>query len=135
MVEHGILVQRGNRARRSLPQGRHTCLRYPLGGLREDEVWSNEFAEIKRRDPVVLDNSNVGSILNFAFTEMLNNSIDHSKGQRVDVRWFIANEMIAFEVEDDGVGVFRNVRDRPRTSTTMWMPSANSPRGSRPPRQ
>jgi hypothetical protein len=111
MVEHGILVHEGTGRGGRYRKVATLAYRYPLGGLREDEVWSNEFAEIKRRDPVVLDNSNVGSILNFAFTEMLNNAIDHSKGQRVDVRWFITDEMIAFEVEDDGVGVFRNVRD------------------------
>jgi anti-sigma regulatory factor (Ser/Thr protein kinase) len=49
-------------------------------------------------------------ILNFALTEMVNNALAHSKGSTVEVRWFSKPGMIAFEVEDDGVGAFSSIR-------------------------
>ena len=42
---------------------------------------------------------------------MLNNAIDHSRGTRVDVRWYLNENFIAFEVADDGVGAFRNMAE------------------------
>jgi anti-sigma regulatory factor (Ser/Thr protein kinase) len=55
---------------------------------------------------------NVRSILAHAFTEMLNNAIDHSRGTTVRVAIQARADVIAFEVVDDGVGVFRNVRQK-----------------------
>jgi DNA-binding Lrp family transcriptional regulator len=111
MVASGKLIHegagRGGRYRKLATHNWH----YSLVGLREDIVWSSEFAELKRRDPIVLDNPNVGKDLQYSFTEMLNNAIDHSKGVNVDVRWFVTDKMIAYEIEDDGIGVFRNVRE------------------------
>ncbi|HVA99675.1 MAG TPA: DUF4325 domain-containing protein [Acidimicrobiales bacterium] len=111
MVASGELVHegigRGGRYRKNAT----FVFQYPLHGLREDEVWSSELAELKRQNPPVLDNPNVGSVLNFSFTELLNNAIDHSKGTTIGVRWFVEDTCIAFEIEDDGIGVFRNVRE------------------------
>lgn len=85
--------------------------RYDLAGLAEDIVWSDERAQLQRMDLSALDNPKVGKILDFTFTEMLNNAIDHSEGSSVATRWFAADSQIAFEIEDDGVGVYRNMRE------------------------
>jgi hypothetical protein len=85
-------------------------VRYDLEGLEEDVVWSTEYAELKRLDLAAFDNPKVKPILDFTFTEMLNNAIDHSDGSVVDVRWFVNESHIAFEIADDGVGVFRRMR-------------------------
>lgn len=42
---------------------------------------------------------------------MVNNAIEHSRGSTVTIRWFLANERAAFEVEDDGVGAYWTIRD------------------------
>jgi anti-sigma regulatory factor (Ser/Thr protein kinase) len=84
---------------------------YLLHDLDENEVWGQEYAALKQMDLVVFDNPNVRPILNFAFTEMVNNAIDHSEGVTLTVRWFFGPDMIAFEVEDDGIGAFRRMRD------------------------
>jgi anti-sigma regulatory factor (Ser/Thr protein kinase) len=84
-------------------------MRFRLQGLEEDAVWS------QMRDLLPqLDNAreNVKSILRYAFTEMLNNAIDHSGGSEARVTFWARPEQLAFEVRDDGVGVFQHIRDR-----------------------
>ena len=49
-------------------------------------------------------------LLVYAFTEMVNNAIDHSKGRRVLVRLTMRTEAIELEVVDDGIGVFASVQ-------------------------
>lgn len=51
----------------------------------------------------------VESILTYAFTEMLNNAIEHSLSDTVDVRWYIRETEIEFSIRDYGIGVFRNI--------------------------
>ncbi len=81
---------------------------YPLEGLEEDRVWD----EIVSEAPPIQDApSNVRSIMRYAFTEMLNNAIDHSGGTEARVKVW-ARDPLSFEINDDGVGVFRHVRER-----------------------
>jgi anti-sigma regulatory factor (Ser/Thr protein kinase) len=111
MVERGLLIAEGaRRSSRYRLKAQHSSS-YALEGLSEIEVWGNERIALRQIDPDILETSNLAQILNFAFTEMVNNAIDHSKGSTVDVRWFLGREMIAFEVEDDGVGAFASIRE------------------------
>lgn len=50
------------------------------------------------------------SILQYAFTEMLNNAIEHSDGAEVEVRFEAAPDGLALIITDDGRGVFANLR-------------------------
>lgn len=52
---------------------------------------------------------NVQSILRYAFSEMLNNAIEHSNSAKIEVEVIDDNPLIKFVVNDFGVGVFRNV--------------------------
>lgn len=54
--------------------------------------------------------ANVLDICEHGFTEMLNNAIDHSQGQRVIIRRGQNGASTVFEIEDDGVGVFEKLR-------------------------
>ena len=74
-------------------------------------MWIEEYSALRKMDLDVFDNPRVKPILDFAVTEMLNNAIDHSGGTGVIVRWFVDATRIAFEVEDDGVGAFRHMRE------------------------
>lgn len=76
-----------------------------LTGLHEDVVWS-ELA----RDHIDPDVS-ARPIIRYAFTEMLNNAIDHSEGDDVDLAAWVSDERLAFIVRDDGVGAFAKVRE------------------------
>lgn len=77
-----------------------------LIGLREDEIWAKV-----RKGTTFLNNlsENAENILYFAFTEMLNNAIDHSRSGVGYVKIWLENDKLKFIVEDKGVGVFKNV--------------------------
>ncbi len=111
MVAKGEILQEG--ASRSTRYRRLASSEriYELKELDENEVWGNEKRVVRNLDPEVLEIKNVVQILNFAFTEMVNNAIDHSRGTYVLVRWFLKPDRITFEVEDDGVGAFATIRE------------------------
>jgi anti-sigma regulatory factor (Ser/Thr protein kinase) len=111
MMAEGEIVPEGARRStryRRLASSEHI---YELKDLDENEVWANEKRVVKSLDAEIVEINNVAQILNFAFTEMVNNAIDHSRGTKVIVRWFLDPDRIAFEVEDDGVGAFTTIRE------------------------
>ena len=55
---------------------------------------------------------NVNSILQYGFTEMVNNVRDHSLSKNLFVSIKESDKNIAFEVLDNGIGVFKNVMDK-----------------------
>lgn len=100
---------RGARYRRGERSG--GTLVYARRGLEEDRVW----ADAQERIPYLRDlPDNVLRILRYALTEMVNNAIDHSRSARVEVRFQPPSPRLAFEVLDDGVGIFDHIRRRLR---------------------
>jgi anti-sigma regulatory factor (Ser/Thr protein kinase) len=82
---------------------------YLLEGLEEHAVW----VEVADALPTLgLVGSSVSEILAHAFTEMLNNAIDHSRGTIALVRGWVEGRSISFEIADDGIGVFSSIRSR-----------------------
>ena len=75
--------------------------------LDEDDLWK-EFIEPKLKGVP----ENVLTITRYAFTEMVNNAIDHSMGERVVVTCDIQGGNILIDVLDDGVGVFESLRKK-----------------------
>jgi anti-sigma regulatory factor (Ser/Thr protein kinase) len=110
MVEDGLLTHEGNRRSSRYKRRAQRAASYPLDGLTEHQVWGNERIALREFDPDVEEMPKLQQILNFAFTEMVNNAIDHSKGTEVHVRWFFNEARLAFEVEDDGIGAFESLR-------------------------
>lgn len=77
-----------------------------LKGLHEDEIW----AKLRKTTAFLNDISEQAeNILYFAFTEMLNNAIDHSRSGVGYVKIWLEDDRLKFIVKDNGVGVFRNV--------------------------
>ncbi|MCC7356706.1 MAG: DUF4325 domain-containing protein [Candidatus Doudnabacteria bacterium] len=75
-------------------------------GIKEHEVLD----EINRSSASLARASeNVKSIFDYAFSEMLNNVIDHSQSQFVEVAARTRGDNLEFTVRDFGVGVFKNV--------------------------
>ena len=75
-------------------------------GLKEHEV----FEDIEKQFPPILKlDENIRSIFIYAFSEMLNNAIEHSRSDFIDVEVQIKNKELVFIVNDHGIGVFRNV--------------------------
>lgn len=52
---------------------------------------------------------NVLNIFTYAFSEILNNAIEHSKSKDIDIEVSITNGKLTFIINDFGIGVFRNV--------------------------
>ncbi|MEX0874628.1 MAG: DUF4325 domain-containing protein [Actinomycetota bacterium] len=109
LVESGELEPpgRGRGARYRIP-GRRVS-RHRIEGLEESELWA-KVVEADRYLSRLADN--VLSILRYAFTEMVNNAIDHSRGTFVHVSNFWDDDHAFFEVADDGIGAFQSVRTK-----------------------
>jgi len=68
------------------------------------------FLEIEDRLPQLKKlPESVRSIFAFAFSEMFNNAIEHSKSKIISTEVALRNNMLSFIVNDAGVGVFRNI--------------------------
>lgn len=110
MVKDGLLVQEGARRSSHYRQKAQRTASYQLEGLTEHEVWGTERIALRELDPEIEQTSNLLQILNFTFTEMVNNAIDHSHGSKLTIRWFLEDHRVTFDVEDDGVGAFAEIR-------------------------
>ena len=83
--------------------------KYKIKELNEDLV----FEEISLKTSLKKKLSeNIYRITNYAFTEMLNNAIDHSKSKEAIVRFSCMGGMLSFEVTDFGIGVFESIRKK-----------------------
>jgi anti-sigma regulatory factor (Ser/Thr protein kinase) len=57
---------------------------------------------------------NVEAIAHYAFTEMLNNAIEHSRAPRCSVRFRLDPGLLSFEIRDPGIGVFHSIASKLR---------------------
>ncbi len=55
---------------------------------------------------------NVRSIFTYAFSEMLNNAIEHSHSKNVSIEVSVAHKTLSFIVNDTGIGAFRNIMQK-----------------------
>lgn len=86
--------------------GKSLQKRYRRAGLKEHEVLD----EILKHAPFLGKNKEtIRDIFAYAFSEMLNNAIEHSESDNIDVRLTEPKNLLTFIVRDFGVGVFRNV--------------------------
>ena len=54
---------------------------------------------------------NVKNIANYSFTEILNNAIEHSNSEKINIS-MDRNNKITFEVIDFGIGIFNNIMEK-----------------------
>ena len=52
---------------------------------------------------------NISNIVSYAFTEMVNNAIEHSQSERIEIKMKRNVSDIQFEVRDWGIGIFNNI--------------------------
>ncbi len=86
-----------------------TVLVFKLRGLEEDRVFEQLAHKMnlrKRLPPAVF------KIVQYAFTEMLNNAIDHSKAAKVRIEAHLEGGGFTFHVSDRGIGAFESVRKK-----------------------
>lgn len=76
-------------------------------GLQEDEVWRELRSSVADLDEL---NPNAERIANYAFTEMLNNAIDHSDSKTVRITLGRRDGRFVCTIADLGIGAFEHVR-------------------------
>lgn len=80
----------------------------PVAGLQEDQVW-RDLASDLLQDRLSPEGRSTAS---YAFTEMLNNAIDHSAASTVHVSVWASRWEIRCEVCDDGRGALPHLQER-----------------------
>ena len=82
---------------------RQVVQRYALDGLQEDLPWRRDFAPCFNVAP------EVARMAQHAFSELMNNAVDHSGGSQVTVSMRQTPMQLQLLVSDDGVGLFERV--------------------------
>jgi biotin operon repressor/anti-sigma regulatory factor (Ser/Thr protein kinase) len=77
-----------------------------LKDLHEDTVFSEIAVTLNLRASLP---ANVFETLNYAFTEMLNNAIDHSRSEKCQIEFKVDDYNCYFEIRDYGIGVFHSI--------------------------
>lgn len=105
LVEAQWLLQEGTPRRPQYRPGpmRQVVRHYPLAGLQEDLPWAHDFAPQFHLRP------NIARLAQHAFTELLNNAIDHSGGTGVTVSMRQTGLHLQMLISDDGCGVFDRI--------------------------
>lgn len=78
-------------------------------GLDEGRVWEDLAVHLNL--PRALRH-NVEAIVRYAFTEMLNNAIEHSEAERCMIRLSLEAGSVSFEVRDPGIGAFYSIASK-----------------------
>ncbi len=107
LVEEGVIVASGaTRARQYSLQEKKALRKFQLNeDLAEDRVW-REWV----RPQLDLVSEKALAISHYGVTEILNNALDHSEGQIVQVGIRQSAAMIETLVFDDGIGIFHKIQ-------------------------
>lgn len=62
---------------------------------------------------------NTVQILDYAFTEMLNNAIEHSKSKMINLSVERSDGVVHFDVVDAGIGIFNNIMQKRKLKSEM----------------
>lgn len=113
LAERKIVKTGSTRAARyhppeAAPEGRKLERKFELDGLDEARVYE----EFKLTLNLGKLRENVESIVHYAFTEMLNNAIDHSGSRRCLAGFLVDATRVRFTVRDYGVGVYYSIADK-----------------------
>ena len=115
LIDAGQIVKTGTtRAARyfpasAAPEPAVFAARLTLAGLDEAGVYERVAATLNLRRRL---RPNVESIVHYAFTEMLNNAIDHSRAARCRVEVRLEAGRLTFEIRETGIGVFRSIAEK-----------------------
>lgn len=77
--------------------------------LDEGRVWDELSTTLSLRRVL---RPGVEAIVHYAFTEMLNNAIEHSEAGRCAVRFTLGESMVSFDARDPGIGAFHSIASK-----------------------
>jgi hypothetical protein len=108
LVKEGILSSRGQtRARSYVLVPQVVTSHFPISrNLQEDKIWRD--VAVPALEGI---RSNVLGICQYGFTEMVNNTIDHSEGSTLSIGIERTAASVMLRIIDDGVGIFKKIRD------------------------
>lgn len=115
LIAEGKVVKSGStRAARyylpeHAPESRHVSRTLPLPGADESRAWDE--VAVRLNVEAILK-PHVADILRYAFTEMLNNAIEHSRSDKARFEVRIDGGRALFQVRDRGIGVFHSIADK-----------------------
>lgn len=121
-----VLLGKANRAR--YVSATQTNLRRAMADIKSvHRILNNQnlfedtvLKDIKKSTGIFNDVSdNVSRILDYAFTEMLNNAIEHSLSKKIEITMKNDEEHAAFIVMDKGVGIFNNIMGKKKLRNVM----------------
>jgi len=87
---------------------------FKIAGLSEDLV----FQEIVQSLGLDMEEK-CADIIPYAFTEMLNNAIEHSQGKSVAISFNQSQTQWGFKIQDDGQGAFHNIKNTFQLSSNI----------------
>jgi len=123
LVEEGKLIKAGGTryAFYVLPKhmsslGEKVKKRLKNKNLKEHEVLD----DIKKQLPFFSKtNENISSIFDYAFSEMLNNAIEHSHSKFIEVEVKKQENTLIFTVSDSGIGAFKSVMEKHKLKSEL----------------
>ena len=80
--------------------------RYTLEGLEEYVVFNECDSNLQLKKSL---SQNVFNVVRYAFTEMMNNAIEHSESKISDIEFFVNAYNCGFKIKDYGIGIFYSV--------------------------
>jgi anti-sigma regulatory factor (Ser/Thr protein kinase) len=78
-----------------------------LKGLAEDRVFEEVSLRLSLKSEL---SENAYRIAYYAFSEMLNNAIDHSESDRASIEVALDKGSFTFKIRDEGVGIFKKIQ-------------------------
>jgi biotin operon repressor/anti-sigma regulatory factor (Ser/Thr protein kinase) len=84
---------------------------YPLKNLEEERVFQECSTTLNLRRTL---SKNAFENVHYAFTEIVNNAIDHSRSRKCVVEAEIDSYRFLFQVRDFGIGIFKSISDKYR---------------------
>ena len=80
-----------------------------LGNLDESKVYAEIATILNLKSSLSTAQE---SIVNYAFTEILNNAIDHSGSTHCDISFSLSEAGVEFEIRDQGIGLFESIASK-----------------------
>lgn len=114
-----------------LGAGKYVTYALPQDSIDVETIWQRRFENIDLADDIPLHkvkeetsfftdiNENIVSIFDYAFSEMTNNAIDHSKSNYIKTTVLRENQVLHFIVHDYGIGVFKNIQEKFNLSSEL----------------
>ena len=127
LVLEGLLIKIGSTKNASYALPRYAAehpeifpLKIARGYLNKDLEEHIVLSEIETAFPTLKGlPENVRSIFVYAFSEMLNNAIEHSESVRIRINIAAEKGSLTFIVDDGGIGVFRNIMHKRRLRSEL----------------